>query len=283
MMKRRILLLIGLFALVLVVLCAASPRARAARTEFPASVLVSPWRALPPATCMPDHCFCERVRPGVICQPINTWSNLGFVSAGLVALATAVHDFTLVPSRTRANPMLAHWIYPVTYGTAAILIGLGSMVYHSSLAFFGQVIDVLAMYLLTSFMVVYNLSRLRRMRAGVFVGVYLLANVVSGYASIRWPVLRRYIFVLLLLGVLATEVLVRRVRHPRGEDGYFAGALASLVLACTAWVLDITRAVCAPDSWLQAHALWHVFMAAAIGCVYFYYRSEVGSMLDLRR
>jgi hypothetical protein len=274
MVKRRVLLLIGFFALALAVLCVASSRARAARAEFPASVLIQPWRGLPPATCMPDHCFCERVRSGVICQPVNTWSNLGFVCAGLVALATAVHDFTLAPSKARANLMVAHWVYPVTYGVAAILIGLGSMIYHSSLAFFGQVFDVLAMYLLTSFMVMYNLSRLRRVRAGVFFGVYLLANVALGYASIRWPVSRRYIFVLLLLSVLASEVFVRRGCRSRGDGAYFTAALASLALACTAWVLDITRAVCAPDGWLQAHALWHVFMAAAIGCVYFYYRSE---------
>lgn len=273
--KRRILLLICLFTLALVALGMTPANTRADGGGFPPYVLPQPWRGLQPATCMPDRCFCERLHAGVIRQPINTWSNLGFVFAGVLALATAVHDFTFVRYRCHANPMRAHWIYPIIYGTAAILIGIGSMVYHSSLAFFGQVIDVIAMYLLTSFMVLYNVSRLRWVRGGVFFLIYVLANVALGYASIHWPVLRRYIFVVLLLAVLASEIVVRRRRQSKSNVSYFVVALVNLVLACASWILDITRVICLPDSWLQVHALWHVFMAVAIGFTFFYYRSEV--------
>ena len=34
-------------------------------------------------------CYCERLRPGMIKQPSNTWSNLGFVLVGLILLAMA--------------------------------------------------------------------------------------------------------------------------------------------------------------------------------------------------
>lgn len=273
MLKRRVLLLIGFSALALVVFCTASSHVRA-DSESPTYMLMQPWRGLRPATCMPDRCFCERLHAGVIRQPVNTWSNLGFVLAGVVALAAALHDFTLAPPKGRVNPMVAQWVYPITYGVAAILIGIGSMIYHSSLAFFGQVVDVLAMYLLTSFMVLYNISRLRRMKGGVFFLVYLLANVAVGYASIRWPILRRYIFVVLLLAVLVSEIVVCKKRRPQTKMAYFWAAIVSLVLACASWILDITRSICLPDSLLQAHALWHVFMAMTIGFVFFYYRSE---------
>lgn len=272
--ERRVHLLICSFTLVLVVLGMPPASTRADGRWFPPYVLPQPWRGLQPATCMPDRCFCERVQAGVIRQPVNTWSNLGFILVGVMALATAVHDFTLTPRKTCVNLMRTHWIYPVVYGVAAILIGIGSMVYHSSLTFFGQVIDIIAMYLLTSFMMLYNVSRMYRMKGDVFVGYYVLSNVALGYASIRWPVLRRYIFAVLLLAVLVSEVVVRRKRQFRGNVSYFAAALVSLALACASWILDITRVICLPDSWLQVHALWHVFMAAAIGCVYFYYRSE---------
>jgi hypothetical protein len=199
---------------------------------------------------------------------------LGFVLAGVAALAVAVHDFALTHSKSRTNPMVTHWVYPVTYGAAGILIGIGSIVYHSSLSFFGQVVDVLAMYLLTSFMALYNVSRLHRMRGGIFFLVYLLANVAVGYASIRWPLLRRQIFIVLLLAVLVSEVVVHRKRQPKAEMAYFWAAIAGLVLACASWILDITRTICLPDSLLQAHALWHIFMAVAIGFAFFYYRSE---------
>jgi hypothetical protein len=273
--ERRTLLLICSFVLALLVLGMTPATISADGGEFPPHILPQPWRKLQPATCMPDRCFCERIRLGVIRQPINTWSNLGFIFAGVMALAAAVHDFALTRHPYPANPMRAHWLYPIIYGAAAILIGIGSMVYHSSLVFFGQVVDVIAMYLLTSFMVFYNVSRLRRVKGGAFLLIYVLANVALGYASIRWPVLRRYIFVVLLLAVLVSEIAVRRKGRSRGNVSYFAGALAGLILACVSWILDITRMICLPDSWLQVHALWHVFMAVAICFTFFYYRSEI--------
>lgn len=70
------------------------------------------------------------------------------------------------------------------------------------------------------------------------------------------------------------EIVICRKRRPRTDGRFFAAALASLVLACAFWSLDITRVACSPGSLLQAHALWHVFMALTIGLTYFYYRSE---------
>ena len=58
------------------------------------------------------------------------------------------------------------------------------------------------------------------------------------------------------------------------NEAFLVAAIASLVMACSAWILDVTRVVCAPDSWLQGHAMWHVLMAAVIGWMYLYYRSE---------
>jgi hypothetical protein len=274
MLKHRVLLLMGFLALALVVLCVVSSRARAGGGELPTYALMQPWRRLQPATCMPDACFCERLRPGVIRQPINTWSNLAFISVGVLTLAVAVRDFTLAPSPKRVNPMRTSCLYPIIYGAVTILIGLGSTLYHSSLAFVWQTVDVTSIYLLASFMLLYNVSRMRRMRGGVFVGGYLLANLVMGYAAIRWPATRRYIVVLLILAVLACEIVVCKKRRPRPDKRFFAAACISLGLAGVSWILDITRVICSPDSWLQAHALWHVFMAMTIGFVYFYYRSE---------
>lgn len=275
-MKRRVLLLMGFLALALVVLGAVSSRARAGGGEVPTYALMQPWRRLQPATCMPDACFCERLRPGVIRQPINTWSNLAFISVGVMVLAVTVRDFTFVPLK-RVNLMRTNCLYPIIYGAVTILIGIGSTLYHSSLAFIWQTVDVTSIYLLVSFMLLYNVSRMRRMRSGVFGGGYLLANLVTGYAVIEWPVTRRYIVVLLILAVLVCEVIVCEKRRPRADKRFFAAALVSLGLACVSWILDITRAICSPDSLLQAHALWHVFMALTTGFVYFYYRSEGSS------
>jgi hypothetical protein len=55
-----------------------------------------------------------------------------------------------------------------------------------------------------------------------------------------------------------------------------------LVAAGLAWAVDLVAVAglagvgCAPAGWLQGHALWHILMAALIGLVYFYFRSEEG-------
>lgn len=289
-MKRRIAVVICLLALAALVrratLFDASPRTLAhsdVASNAPLGdvgsadvrLLEYSWEGWRPATCMPDHCFCERVRGGLIRQPVNTWSNLAFVLMGLTILAVAGQDVPRAVPGAPSNLMRTRLVYPTVYALAAVLIGVGSMLYHSSLVFAGQAVDVISMYLMTIFMVLYNLSRLRRVDDRVFVLGYLGANVGLGYASVRWPLLRRPIFIALILAVLVTERIVRRARRSRVQNAYLRGALASLVTACVIWILDITHVVCASDSWFQGHALWHVLMAALIGFIYFYYRSEV--------
>jgi predicted membrane channel-forming protein YqfA (hemolysin III family) len=144
------------------------------------------------------------------------------------------------------------------------------------MTFIGQSMDVISIYLLLGFMLVYNLSRARAkgMSSGVFVALYVVLNAGLALMAVRWPVSRRYIFVALILAILVTEVLIRRTRRPAMSQPLFYAALGSLALACFAWILDVTRVVCWPDSWFQAHAVWHVLTAAAAGLVYFYFRSE---------
>jgi hypothetical protein len=234
------------------------------------------WDAWRPATCMPDRCFCERIRSGAIRQPANTWSNLGFILVGLSIIASATHDLCRRPRPDvlNPNPMRAQFVYPAVYGIATLLIGMGSVFYHSSLAFAGQTVDVVSIYLLTSFMVIYSLFRAGWIGTRAFVATYLSSNAVLALMAINWPVTRRYIFILLLLAVLVSEAVVRRRTRPTMNQSFFYATLANLVAACACWIVDITGAVCLPNSWFQAHAMWHILMAATIGLVYLYYRSE---------
>jgi hypothetical protein len=232
------------------------------------------WDAWRPATCMPDRCFCERIQSGAIRQPVNTWSNLGFILVGLSVIVSAARDLARRSKPGALNPMRAQFVYPAVYGIATLLIGIGSIFYHSSLVFVGQTMDVISIYLLASFMVIYSLFRAGWMSPRAFVAIYLPLNIALGYMAINWPSSRRYIFIVLLLAVLVTEVVVRRRTRPTMKLSFFWAALVTLVAACASWIVDITGTVCLPNSWFQAHAMWHVLIAATIGFVYLYYRSE---------
>jgi hypothetical protein len=234
------------------------------------------WEGWRPATCMPDRCFCERIRDGAVRQPVNTWSNLAFILTSLLVIVIASCDQIRASRSGVSNPMRTQFIYPAVYGVVAILVGVGSTWYHMSLAFAGQVVDVISMYLLTGFMLLYNLSRMHRLSPKTFAVCYVLLNVVLGYLSIRWPASRRWIFLALVVAVIVSEVLVRRARRPRMNAAFLYAGFVSLGMACGAWILDITRAICSPTGWFQAHAMWHILMAALIGFIYLYYRSEDG-------
>src|SRR6266481_825369 len=103
----------------------------------------------PPATCRPDHCFCEAIHNGAVAQPANSWSNLGFVVVGLLIAHARMRD--------DASPIAP---YRRIYGYALVLIGLGSAFYHASLTFVGQLMDVSGMYILITFALLYSLKRM---------------------------------------------------------------------------------------------------------------------------
>ncbi len=254
------------------------------------SRLPSPWAAWPPATCMPEACFCESVGDGFVRQPIDTWSNLAFVSVGVLIL-----EDVLRPSTTRSNLLAQRRAYGVIYALAVIVIGLGSWFYHASLTFAGQWFDVMGMYLLGTFMVLYNMARLRPLSNRAFAIGYVVFNFILGVSLIAIPELRRYLFGVLLLVTIALELLLRRrgrnrvspsegeliagSRNPvSGDTGYFIAALLIYLLAQIVWTLDLNHVVCDPQSLLQGHAVWHVLTALSTGLLYWYYRSEEGAL-----
>lgn len=227
------------------------------------------WAGWRPATCMPDDCFCEAIRPGSIAQPVNTYSNLAFVLVGLLILGAPAG-----PAERNANLMLSQPAYPIVFGASTVVIGLGSLFYHASLSFAGQWFDVMGMYLLATFMALYALGRIRPMQGSRFALTYVAVNAALGALLIVAPEARRLIFTGLIFAVIGLEAWIALYRRPRMRYAWFAAALSSFAAAYAIWVLDNLRVLCAPESALQGHAVWHLLGALAAGLIYAYYRSE---------
>ncbi len=219
---------------------------------------------------MPANCFCEAINSGAIAQPANTWSSFGFVLVGLLVIRQSREDV----NRLRSNVMTRQRTYPLLYGIALMLIGLGSAFYHASLTFAGQFVDVMGMYLLACFILLYNVSRLKALNAKAFVLAYLALNLVLAYVLLEFPVLRRYIFGAIVVAALWPEYRVRTQKKPQINRFLLQAAWWTLIVAFIIWTLDITKILCNPNSWLQGHALWHILGALATGFLYLYYRSE---------
>jgi hypothetical protein len=79
---------------------------------------------------------------------------------------------------------------------------------------------------------------------------------------------------MLVVAAMVAKHHRRRKIKPNNNEVFIQVAALTLIAAFVLWVLDLTKILCAPNSWLQGHALWHVLGALAAGFLYLYYRSE---------
>ena len=226
------------------------------------AAVAGPWVSWRPATCLPDDCFCETLRDGLVRQPVNTWSSLAFVA---VAVWVA---WRFKSATRRGRPPLA----PVEAGLligSLVAVGLGSAFYHASFTFVGQVLDVSGMYFIASFMLLHRAGASGwRLPVGL-VPLFLALNALLMAAQVTTPGFRRILFGLLLAGAVVLEWRMTRA----GRKWLLTGA-GLLGGAFAIWVLDRERVVCDPASLLQGHALWHVLGALAAASLYRSYEAE---------
>lgn len=212
-----------------------------------------------PATCVETGCFCEAVSRGIPNQIEASWSSLAFVLLGVWVLLTRGADGK---RERRLIPLAA---------IAMVAIGVSSFVYHATLTFLGQWLDVFSMYLLGLLLVLGALWRAGRLGGRSDVALYVVLAIVLGVAQFFYPDARRILFALVLLpGVILELTPYIAGRGPQSRRWILA-ALATFVVAYVVWVLD-QSALCDPGSWLQGHAVWHVLGAVAVLLVTVHWR-----------
>ena len=207
-----------------------------------------------PASCMPHSCFCEEIRSDGIRQPSNSLSSLAFVLVAAIVLL-----------RGWRNDRVKALLFALTLA----LVGIGSALYHASLSFTAQFLDVLGMYLIATLALLLSVSRIRHLSTVAMVAAYVAIN--SLLAGILWmaPLFRRWIFAALLAGIIATEM-----RNRTGERRNMLRAVAVMGVAFVIWILDFTRTLCSPSSPIQGHAVWHILGALAAWFLFLHYRDH---------
>ncbi len=229
---------------------------------------LSGWR---PAVCDGGQCFCEAARPTGWAQPSDTYSNLGYVLAGLLLLGYAAAQ-PLIPNG--ANLLRRAPAYANVFGLAIIAIGLGSLLFHGTLTFAGQFTDLLGMYLFSNLLLVYNLARLLRLKGGALAALYVGLTAALAALMLVAPDFRRVPFAAGIAAALILEVVLAVRLKPRMQPAWLLSGLASFGLAYVVWTLDNTGVWCDPNSWIQGHALWHLFGALATVLAFIYYWRE---------
>ncbi|MGI8966282.1 MAG: ceramidase domain-containing protein, partial [Limisphaerales bacterium] len=98
--------------------------------------------------------FCES-SDGWIKQPVNTWSNLGFVAAGL-AIAWLMRRGTFLKNH---NAFTQSSFTPIFFSSLVILAGPCSMAMHATLSRIGSALDLLSMFSIVALLMAYSMRR----------------------------------------------------------------------------------------------------------------------------
>ncbi|MEO6996404.1 MAG: ceramidase domain-containing protein [Lacunisphaera sp.] len=210
----------------------------------------------------------ERVANAIVREPQNTWSNLAFVFVGALIW---MHD-----RRTFARLL----------GAAMIALGLASGLYHASLLPSWRTVDVATMGWVSFALCCHGYSSARRGHA-IGTASELWIGATGGVLAMTAAFLRNnvriagvkpfdttYTTIAGIGGIFALAVvgIVRAIRmHPQVRLPVARLAVLGLVVALAVFCQLNDRAgrcLCAPEGIVQAHALWHVLMAYAVGLAY---------------
>lgn len=250
------------------------------------------WPGSVTSNCYEDYlitadCYCEKLRgdkPGDVwfAQPMNTISNLWFVLSGLLIAYSA--DSRAFPSKdwweTKMNPITQDRLYSTMYGLATCLLGVGSTCLHASFTTWGRQADMIAMYLIAAFTLLYPLVKNKALNKNQAVASYLAlsAALVHWTVSIGTPEQTRRLFTSMIVLSWAVEIFnvdEESARHNKLARKILLSNVALFLAAVITWKSSESAGpFCYPDSLWQGHSLWHLQSAVAIAGQYFYYVAE---------
>lgn len=221
--------------------------------------------------------FCEFARDGLIREPANTWSNIAFVAAGLVA------GWLLASGRFQHNDnaLTRNLSIALVFPSLPILLGFGSMALHATETDAGGDLDMLSMYLNAAFLTAYAMQRFFGWGLLPFAAVFAATVALCEWAGTLYhpiPVLDYAgdlafgVFIAIAVGFEVLNGVLRKI--PR-ESRWGIYALLSFIAAFAVWNFGKNDCpFCAPASWLQPHAAWHLLVALALFLLFRFYVSE---------
>lgn len=221
--------------------------------------------------------FCEFAHEGIIKQPSNTFSNFGFMLAGLFA-AWQLYKGKFDKNN---NPLTRTLFFPIVLCSLMILLSPGSMAMHATETSVGGYFDMLSMYLIAAIIFSYATFRLFHLSAVAYVAVFIFTLVVCHvFHFLDWqpPLVGfsgSFIFGVFCIFGVVFEILHKIKDKAEIEIKWVVFASISFALAFAIWQIGWDgHPWCVPTSLFQAHAAWHILDAVAIYCFFRLYASE---------
>lgn len=230
-----------------------------------------------------DACYCESIGErgeGMIRQPSNTWSALGFSVLGLVILGIRSYERANNVTPAHQNAMTTSMAFPLAYGLIVVYMGPGSMFFHASIRAWGGWLDSMSMVFWSDFLLVYSLIRLLKIPyreqtpAALLILGYIAVAVIMGvliatmgeHATLLFGV----VTTIAVLFLLVNQINLQRLGEANGASWAWLGAATGVfVVSLLIWKF----APCHANDTIQYHAIWHLGSAIGVFLVYWYFRS----------
>lgn len=182
-------------------------------------------------------------------QPVNTYSNLAYLAAGLY------------PGILLDTPATYVFAFAMTY------LCIGSTLYHATSTRWGGMLDVTAIYVVFSALAVYA--------AAILIGapdwltpaiMFAASGAIAFYLSPRYHRNMRLIIGIFLGGAYVLVLLQMWIRGQWTPWPYLLASVAAFAFAFLFWNMDRARTFPLPR-W--GHGLWHILTAAASGLLFY--------------
>ncbi len=220
-----------------------------------------PWYDIAESMGAPNLKWCEENLCQWISEPSNTWSNLGYLTAGILTFYWAM-------KKNESHELKQ-------FGPIIFFMGSMSFLYHLSNFYLSQIFDFIGMYTFTGWIIGMNLIRLSLIKRKNLIwfnlGIVMIETLILHVMYLNGIKFQVIILINAFL-IVTTEFLARR-KVTISYRNYYLG-LFFLILAFSFSILDAKRIWCIPQNhgWFsQGHALWHWAAAIAMLFIYFHY------------
>lgn len=202
---------------------------------------------------------CERLGHGLLLQPVNAWSSLAFLVAGIWIAVRAL----------RAE---GRRVELAVYALVVAANALGGMLYHGTRWFGSRWVHDLAILAVLAFIAAFGLGRRLGRPTPWTLRTFAVVLVASGLLLAAFPDAAYGLFVVVGAGAVGSELLeyrhelpaLRRVGITARRAARLGVAVAALLGGTAFWIGRGGAPFCNPASAFQWHAIWHMLAALAM-------------------
>ena len=176
--------------------------------------------------------FCEADREGLIKQPVNTWSNLGFICTGLyIGWVLSQEKYN-----HNKNSLTQKTFYAAFFSSLVVYLGPGSMAMHTTTTAIGGFLDMLSMYLTAAFLVSYAAERFFKLTPLHFSLIFLIVLSFCIWANFQdihfiFDFFGNMVFAFFIGLTILLETLNIYVRKMQHEKHWAFLSFAALILS----------------------------------------------------